>query len=165
MSHKDSEHIQGSAHKLACSDRRVARVVSYIARDLSRRVPLVLAAQIAGLETRYFSKRFHRTVGISFAEWNARTRMEEAKRLLEIDDLSITAIAASVGYVDLTTFARAFRRCEQRCPREYRRLLVSGQWERQQTPKARQQTPRKQNGESPIIQRQPSWLSQKQVDA
>lgn len=144
-----------NADVLDCRDRRVARVLSYISRDLSIRVPLALAARIAGLEARYFSKRFHRTVGLGFAEWNERTRVEEAKRLLEIVDLSITAVAAAVGYVDLTTFERAFRRCEQLCPREYRR--------RQQTPKPRQQTPRKQDDQSPTIQGLPSWLSQEQV--
>jgi transcriptional regulator GlxA family with amidase domain len=115
--------VAGGARVLDCRDRRVTRVLGYITRDLSQRVPLVLAAQVAGLEPRYFSKRFHKTMGLSFSAWNVRIRVEEAKRLLEIDDLSITAIAMAVGYRDVTTFERAFWRCEHLCPREYRRLL------------------------------------------
>jgi AraC-like DNA-binding protein len=52
-------------------------------------------------------------------------RVEEAKRLLCVSDLSVTGVAASVGYGDLTTFNRVFRRWEGVCPREYRRLLFS----------------------------------------
>ena len=118
---KKAESMTTGGQPIDCRDRRVARVLRYITQDLSRPITLPLAAEIAGLEAGYFSKRFHITIGIRFIEWNARVRTEEAKRLLEIDDLSITAVAACVGYGDVTTFARAFRRCEQLSPREYRR--------------------------------------------
>ena len=38
---------------------------------------------------------------VSFTEWNARVRVDEAKRLLRAIDLSITAVGASVGYDDV----------------------------------------------------------------
>jgi two-component system response regulator YesN len=60
---------------------------------------------------------------MTFAEWNARTRVAEAKGLLRIADLSITAVAANVGYEDVTTFERVFRRLEGISPREYKRSL------------------------------------------
>ena len=69
-------------------------------------------------------------MGLSFAAWNARTRVEEAKRLLEIDDLSITAVAMAVGYRDVTTFERTFWRCEQLCPREYKRHIAEHTWKK-----------------------------------
>jgi transcriptional regulator GlxA family with amidase domain len=109
----------------ACSDRRIARVLFALAQDLTRRPTLDEAAKIAGLAPTYFSKCFRNRVGITFAEWSSRLRIAEAKALLQIADLSITAIAAAVGYADVTTFDRVFRRIEGTCPREHRRLLHS----------------------------------------
>jgi AraC-like DNA-binding protein len=108
-----------------CADRRVARAVSYVSQDLTRRVTLSEAASVAGLDPIYFSKRFRKTVGLTFGLWSVRLRIEKSKLLLRMVDLSVTAIAANVGYDDLTTFARAFRRVEGIAPREYRRHLLN----------------------------------------
>jgi len=108
-------------------DRRIARVINGALADLSARPTLVKAAYDAGLRPAYFSRRFRQVTGVTFAAWNARVRVEEAKRLLDALDLSMTAVAASVGYLDVTTFARVFRRHEGRCPREYRRSRANSE--------------------------------------
>jgi AraC-like DNA-binding protein len=110
--------------ELACADRRVARVLSFVLQDLTKRATCASAARIAGLERAYFSKRFASVMRVSFTEWNARVRVGEAKRLMRAIDLSITAVAASVGYEDVTTFERAFKRIEGICPRAYRRRIT-----------------------------------------
>jgi two-component system response regulator YesN len=106
-------------------DPRVAKVLAHITRDLTRRVTLVEAARVACLEPLYFSKRFHKTLGTPFALWSAHVRVEAAKKLLATPALSISAVAAAVGYQDITTFERAFRKCESISPSQYRRRLVS----------------------------------------
>lgn len=113
-----------TARSAACCDRRVARVVHYVTRDLTKRATCATAARVAGLERAYFSKRFASVMRVSFTEWNARIRVDEAKRLLRAIDLSITAVGASVGYDDVTTFERVFRRVEGICPREHRRRIT-----------------------------------------
>ena len=109
---------------LVCADRRVARVLRFVLQDLTKRATCASAARVAGLERAYFSKRFASVMQVSFTEWNARVRVGEAKRLLRAIDLSITAVAASVGYEDVTTFERAFKRIEGICPRGYRRRIT-----------------------------------------
>jgi two-component system response regulator YesN len=103
-----------------CEDRRVERVVRAVEGNLTKRQTLTDAAGVAGLRPAYFSKLFRRVTGETFVEWNARIRVTEAKKLLRILDLSVTAIAISVGYADVTTFERAFRKLEHRSPRQYR---------------------------------------------
>jgi two-component system response regulator YesN len=61
-------------------------------------------------------------VGKSFSEWNRRLRVDRAKTLLRSEHRSVLAIALAVGYKDITTFERNFRRCEQLSPAEYRKL-------------------------------------------
>jgi AraC-like DNA-binding protein len=107
-----------------CNDRRVARVLRYVTQDLTRRATCAGAATVAGLDRAYFSKRFRSVMRVSFTQWNARIRVGEAKRLLREIDLSITAIAASVGYDDVTTFERVFKRVEGICPRDHRRRIA-----------------------------------------
>jgi AraC-like DNA-binding protein len=63
-------------------------------------------------------------VGLGFAEWSTLIRIKEAKELLKIIDLSITGVAAAVGYPDVTTFARVFRKYESMSPRDYRMKLL-----------------------------------------
>ncbi len=122
-----------------CNDRRVARVLRYVVRDLTQRATCAGAARIAGLDRAYFSKRFRSVMRMSFTEWNARVRVDEAKRLLRAIDLSITAVGASVGYDDVTTFERVFKRLEGICPRQHRRRLAHAAARR--TPNAETATP------------------------
>jgi AraC-like DNA-binding protein len=107
-----------------CADRRVARALRFVLQDLTKRATCASAARVAGLDRAYFSKRFASVMRVSFTEWNARVRIGEAKRLLRAIDLSITAVAASVGYEDVTTFERAFKRVEGVCPRGYRQRIT-----------------------------------------
>lgn len=109
---------------LACNDRRVTRVLRLVMQDLTKRATCASAARVAGLERAYFSKRFRSVMRVSFTEWNARVRIDEAKQLLRSIDLSITAISASVGYDDVTTFERVFKRLEGICPRAHRRRIT-----------------------------------------
>lgn len=102
------------------SDARIARVIDVIANDLSRRISRAEAARLANLDCAYFSKRFRKIVGSSFATWNARIRVEAAQQLLATTDLKIAAVAALVGYDDVTTLDRNFRKHAGICPRLYR---------------------------------------------
>jgi AraC-like DNA-binding protein len=99
-------------------------VLRHVLQDLTKRSTCASAARLAGLERAYFSKRFRSVMRVSFTEWNSRVRVDEAKRLLLTIDLSITAVGASVGYEDVTTFERVFKRLEGVCPREHRRRLA-----------------------------------------
>ena len=123
----------------ACNDRRVARVLRHVLRDLSMRATCASAARVAGLERAYFSKLFRSVMCMSFTEWNASVRIAEAKLLLRELDLSITAVSASVGYDDVTTFERVFKRLEGVCPREHRRRIARRP--ASQTPNAESPTP------------------------
>src|SRR5215471_8170326 len=106
-----------------CHDRRIAHAMEFVLRDLTHRRSANEVACAAGLQAAYFSRRFRQITGHSFSEWNAITRIEEAKRLLHTLDLSILSVALCVGYEDATTFTRVFRRYERMCPRQFRRTL------------------------------------------
>jgi transcriptional regulator GlxA family with amidase domain len=101
---------------------RLGRLIRHLAANAEDALSLTRAAQICGLERTYFCRFFRARVGMSFSEWNRRLRIERAKALLCREHRSVLAIALMVGYKDLTTFERNFRRCEQLSPTEYRKL-------------------------------------------
>lgn len=84
---------------------------------------LVEVAQIARLSPKYFSDFFEQHVGVPFSVWRTRTKIERAKELfLDAPWSPVGTIGIGVGYPDLTTFARAFKRCEGVTPRQYREI-------------------------------------------
>jgi AraC-like DNA-binding protein len=102
------------------ANRRLLKVLRYVGQYPWKRLSLTQAAGIAGLERTYFCTYFKEVAGITFVQWDRLLRVERAKRLLVNDHLAVTAIALSVGYSDVTTFERNFRKCETLSPRDWR---------------------------------------------
>ena len=99
------------------------RIEIYIQENYFEEVSLETAARIAGLDRKYFSTFFHQKVGVSFCHWLMQTRINKALDFLESEDHSITEIAFAVGYQDLRTFERAFKKCTGRTPSEIKKSI------------------------------------------
>lgn len=78
-------------------------------------------AHILNLERTYCSKVFREISGTSFSEWIRRLRIEQAQALLRLDTHSITDVCLAVGYTDLTTFERNFRKELGTSPTSFRK--------------------------------------------
>lgn len=52
-------------------------------------------------------------------EYIQAVRIEQAKRLLESADVSIKSLAYQVGYHDLSSFSRLFKRATHLTPKAY----------------------------------------------
>lgn len=85
--------------------------------------PFVLAALADALATseRTLMRRFRQTLGASPLQYLQRLRMQAARRLLECSTLEIKQIAAEVGYGDVSSFRRLFKRELSCAPGYYRR--------------------------------------------
>jgi AraC-like DNA-binding protein len=66
-------------------------------------------ARTVGIDRTYLYRLFRQQLGCSPQRWLIRYRMQRAMQLIEQTDLSLTAIAHSVGYHDLAPFSRAFK--------------------------------------------------------
>jgi transcriptional regulator GlxA family with amidase domain len=76
--------------------------------------------KLSGLSERTFIRRFVKSTGLSPLEYVHALRLEEAKQILETEELSIEAIAEQVGYEDTSFFGRLFRRKVGLTPAQYR---------------------------------------------
>jgi AraC-like DNA-binding protein len=100
------------------------RVREYVERNLTEPISLRAAASAAGLEEKYFSAFFHRKTGVCFRDWLAGCRVDRAIEILTQHDDTITSVAASVGFQDLRTFERSFKRLTGLTPREFKRSVA-----------------------------------------
>ena len=100
--------------------QRLGRVDSYLRSHISEPLGLSQAAEIAGLESTYFSAYFHRKTGVRFHQWTGYVRVEQAKDLLRARAGSMRQICFTVGFKDMRTFQRNFRRFAGMSPSEFR---------------------------------------------
>ncbi len=105
---------------------RLNRLREYVEKSYSEPISLGNAASIAALESSYFSTYFRAKVGITFTEWLRQVRTEKAMALMKAGDFSITHIAYEVGFGDLRTFERAFKKHTLTTPREFRKSVAPG---------------------------------------
>ncbi len=102
---------------------RLAKVKRYVDEHYGEPISLGQAAQIAALERTYFCKYFHSKVGICFADWIARGRIKRALIMLMNHDHRITDLAFAVGFKDLRTFERAFKKFAGVTPRDCKKAV------------------------------------------
>jgi two-component system response regulator YesN len=99
----------------------LARVRSFIDMTYKSDLSLPRVAEVAGMQPSYFSAFFHRKVGVRLTDWIWYVRITQAKRLLATSDGSISGIALAVGFANLRTFERTFKRVTKITPREFKR--------------------------------------------
>ncbi len=105
---------------------RAPRVITEVARELVRiqlmdsAVDLEATAGRLGLGPRTLQRQLAEH-GLQFRDLVNQVRVERARELLVERDLSITDVAAELGYSAPAHFARAFRRETGLSPRHYRR--------------------------------------------
>lgn len=103
--------------------RRLGKVRDYVERHLSDDLTLKTVAQVVGLNEKYFSVFFYERTGVYFREWVNSIRVRRAMELMKARNYAISDVAFEVGYKDLRTFERAFKRQTAMTPREYRRSV------------------------------------------
>lgn len=85
------------------------------------RIPAIAAR--LGISVRTLNRRFKQATGATPQGYVHQQRIDMARDLLRTSNLSITEVAAAVGYSDSGHFARLFRDQTKQSPREYRQAV------------------------------------------
>lgn len=102
---------------------RINRVVDFLAENLASEIYLGDAARLIGLSNAAFSRFFRNTVKKTFSRFLNEMRISRAcHRLAESDD-TVTEIAFSCGFNNLSNFNRRFLEFRKETPTEFRTRL------------------------------------------
>lgn len=108
-------------HHLKQQDDVVSNAVHWMQENLDQDFQLdSLASQLA-VSPRTFIRRFNQATGKPPKQYFQKLRIDEAKRLLESTALSVDDITEKVGYLDVSSFRRLFKREVALSPTEYRK--------------------------------------------
>jgi AraC-like DNA-binding protein len=107
--------------KLSMSDQLAAFIYEYYDEDIS----LTDMAEHFNLTSSYISTIFKTNLGENFKEFLNRHRIQKAKEILETEDLKIHQVAERVGYNNVNTFIRIFKKYVGLSPGQYEAMRIS----------------------------------------
>jgi AraC-like DNA-binding protein len=98
----------------------VEQVKAFIHENYMKPVSLDQAAGVVYITSSYLSRLFSEVEGCGFANYVARVRINEAKKLLQSRRYKIYEIADIVGYKSFKHFLKVFKELEGITPAQYR---------------------------------------------
>lgn len=99
---------------------RLQRAMAHISKHFARQISESEVAQACEMSPSRFCREFKAAFGATFLEYLTRHRVYEAQRLLGNHGMSVTDVAAAVGFTDPSYFTRVFRKIAGVSPTEYR---------------------------------------------
>lgn len=105
------------------SDSVIERAKKYIASHCTENIGRTEIAEEVMLAPNYLSMLFHKETGQTIREYINLCRIEEAKKIMESTNNSITEIALQIGFDNITYFSTIFKKYTGTSPAEYRRGL------------------------------------------
>ena len=119
MKNSVSASVSGREH----SRRRILKTAKdYIETNYPMAMSVEDISAAAAVSRTTLFRVFRSELNMTPVEYLISFRIAQAKKLLSETDLSVMAIARSVGYEDNLYFSRAFREIEGKSPTEYRKL-------------------------------------------
>jgi len=106
-------------------------IVHYIHSHFDEEITLSRLSDQFKVSMSYLSEQFKQQVGLNFINFLHEIRIRHACSLLLSTDMSVTDIAAEVGYQSFNTFSRVFRQKKAITPSSFRRTHATEALHRQ----------------------------------
>jgi YesN/AraC family two-component response regulator len=123
MKRTASQSEKGSGKGLSVHSVNFSHAFRYIEKNLSHEITLDDIAKEANLSKYHFCRLFKKRVGMTPLRFATFMRIEKAKELLKKDDHNISTAAATVGFNDISSFIKQFKRLTGMTPSSYRKSL------------------------------------------
>lgn len=122
----DGEYT-GAAGIEECGSGRMAQAAQtmreYVRNNYMKEISMQDAARMMNYSDAYFCKLFKQCFDQNFTSYLTNFRVNEAKRLLMNQNVSVKDVGMQVGYYDSNYFAKVFKRITGMIPSEYRDSL------------------------------------------
>ncbi len=103
---------------------RLKNVISYIDKNLGRKITVSELADKCHLHPDYFSRMFLKVMGVRPKEYIHRKRIQRSQLLLITSDMSLERIAVQAGLTNSAYLARIFKKYTDQTPAEYRKKHI-----------------------------------------
>lgn len=120
----EARYFTGFAPPRTHGDSAVLKAQQWVHMRDGRGVSLAAMAAAAGLERRTLLRRFASATGMAPIEYCRVVRIARARELLEGGNSSQKQIAQWLGYKDVASFARVFRKAVGSAPGTYRKRFA-----------------------------------------
>lgn len=100
---------------------KMKAVLTYIRDNYETQITLEELAKIAGMSSRYFCRAFCAMTGKTPIAYLNYYRIECAGEFLKLTNKTVTEIAISCGFSDMSYFSKQFRRYKKLTPSQYRK--------------------------------------------
>ena len=98
----------------------VRTVIKYIQLKYSEQIHMDDIAGTCGLNRSYLSRLFHDATGYTIKGYLLSYRMKTAQSMLKESDYPVQYVGTAVGYTDIYTFSKAFKKFTGKTPTDYR---------------------------------------------
>ncbi|MBE9104209.1 helix-turn-helix transcriptional regulator [Nostoc cf. edaphicum LEGE 07299] len=105
------------------SGTQLTDVIEIARSQLGVELNLSQLANAAQVSDFHFSRLFKNTTGMAPHQFVLRLRLEQAKKLLRINQLSLSEVALAVGFFDQSHFSNVFKRAFGMSPRAFVKTL------------------------------------------
>ncbi|MCF7916388.1 MAG: response regulator [Candidatus Omnitrophica bacterium] len=102
-------------------EEKIARVKEYVQRNYHTQVSLNDAAKIVFLSPKYLSRVFAKVTGQGFNQFKLSCKIDKAKELLQGSSLTIEQISYELGYQNIESFVRIFKKFTGKRPTQFRK--------------------------------------------
>lgn len=102
----------------------VQQAAGYISEHYADRITLETVAQQVHLNPSYLSVVFKQELGVSFADYVRKLRIDKAKELLRSTAMKVYEVAESSGYRNQKYFTDTFKQATGLTPLEYRKKKI-----------------------------------------
>lgn len=97
-------------HLTSGRDAAIERVIEHMRANVKSDLPLSQLADMAAMSERTFVRRFRSVAGMPPGQYLQKMRLDIAKHLLEETDQPLDWIVLEVGYCDVSSFRRLFKK-------------------------------------------------------
>lgn len=102
------------------SSSSLQKILKYIQENFQRDLSLEEVSEYSNLSPQYFSRYFKEQMGVTFTDYVNQLRIQKAKVLLAEPDSLVNSVASAVGFENVNSFIRMFKRYEGISPGKYK---------------------------------------------
>ncbi|HTR98545.1 MAG TPA: AraC family transcriptional regulator [Bacteroidota bacterium] len=97
--------------------QRIGKVVDYLQKDYAAPLKVTDLARMANMSPSAFHLHFRQVTNMSPLQYQKQIRLQEARRLLSVENTDAASVAFRVGYESPSQFSREYRRVFGQPPR------------------------------------------------